>query len=227
MEERYSPSIVQNLEGRVAGLSTYGGKLTIRGISSMYAESSPLLVVDGLPIEGDIDDLNPYDIESVNVLKDAAAAAIYGARASNGIIVITTKNAREKGRIDVDFSSNITVYQKRNLDYGANFYLTPAQQVQVESDYYKYYFNTPEEVPDPFTSFENSLQHFANRISPVEYAYYQQAKGEISQSQLDAVLARLSANNFAKEYGDAVYRRQVIQHYALALRSRSDKGQSN
>lgn len=227
MEERYSPSIVQNLEGRVAGLSTYGGKLTIRGISSMYAESSPLLVVDGLPIEGDIDDLNPYDIESVNVLKDAAAAAIYGARASNGIIVITTKNAREKGRIDVDFSSNITVYQKRNLDYGANFYLTPAQQVQVESDYYKYYFNTPEEVPDPFTSFENSLQHFANRISPVEYAYYQQAKGEISQSQLDAVLARLSANNFAKEYGDAVYRRQVIQQYDLALRSRSDKGQSN
>ena len=204
MEERYSPSIVQNLEGRVAGLSTYGGKLTIRGISSMYAESSPLLVVDGLPIEGDIDDLNPYDIESVNVLKDAAAAAIYGARASNGIIVITTKNAREKGRIDVDFSSNITVYQKRNLDYGANFYLTPAQQVQVESDYYKYYFNTPEEVADPFTSFENSLNNYANRISPVEYAYYKQAKGEITQAQLDATLAQLSNKNFAKEYGEAV-----------------------
>ena len=80
IEERYSPSLLQNLEGRVAGLSTYGGKLTIRGISSMYAESSPLLVVDGLPIEGDIDDLNPYDIESVNVLKDAAAAAEEAAR---------------------------------------------------------------------------------------------------------------------------------------------------
>ena len=59
IEERYSPSLMQNLEGRVAGLSTYGGKLTIRGVSSMYAESIPLLVVDGLPIEGDIDDLNP------------------------------------------------------------------------------------------------------------------------------------------------------------------------
>ena len=147
IEERYSPSLLQNLEGRVAGLSTYGGKLTIRGVSSMYAESSPLLVVDGLPIEGDIDDLNPYDIESVNVLKDAAAAAIYGARASNGIIVITTKNAREKGHIDVDFSANLTVYQKRNMDYGANFYMTPAQQVQVERDYYNYYFNTRKRFP--------------------------------------------------------------------------------
>ena len=227
IEERYSPSLLQNLEGRVAGLSTYGGKLTIRGVSSMYAEANPLLVVDGLPIEGDIDDLNPYDIESVNVLKDAAAAAIYGARASNGIIVITTKSAREKGRIDVDFSSNLTLYQKRNLDYGANFYLTPAQQVQIEKDYYQYYFNTPEEVSDPISSIENSLANFANRVSPIEYAYYKQAIGEYSQSQVDDICNALAKNNFAKEYGDAVYRRQIIQQYNLALRSRSDKFQSN
>ena len=227
MEERYSPSVLQNLEGRVAGLSTYGGKLTIRGVSSMYAETNPLLVVDGLPIEGDIDDLNPYDIESVNVLKDAAAAAIYGARASNGIIVITTKSAREKGHIDVDFSSNITVYQKRNLDYGANFYLTPEQQVKVESDYYKYYFNTPEEVADPFTSMESVLANSASRISPIRYAYYKLAKGEFSQAQVDNLLRSLSGNNFAREYGDAVLRRQLIQQYNLALRSRSDKFQSS
>ena len=227
LEERYSPSVLQNLEGRVAGLSTYGGKLTIRGVSSMYAESSPLLVVDGLPIEGDIDDLNPYDIESVNVLKDAAAAAIYGARASNGIIVITTKSAREKGRIDVDFSSNITVYQKRNLDYGANFYLTPEQQVKVESDYYKYYFNTPEEVADPISSIESSLSDHINRISPIRYAYYKMAKGEYSQAQVDQICSKLAQNNFAKDFGEAVYRRQLIQQYNLALRSRSDKFQSS
>ena len=227
IEERYSPSLLQNLEGRVAGLSTYGGKLTIRGVSSMYAEANPLLVVDGLPIEGDIDDLNPYDIENVNVLKDAAAAAIYGARASNGIIVITTKSAREKGRIDVDFSSNITIYQNRNLDYGANFYMTPAQQVKVEKDYYQYYYNTPEEISDPITSMENSLNNFASRISPIEYAFYKQAKGEYTQSDVDRICNELSNNNFAKEYGDAVYRRQILQQYNLAIRSRSDKFQSN
>ena len=227
IEERYSPSLLQNLEGRVAGLSTYGGKLVIRGISSMYAESSPLLVVDGLPIEGDIDDLNPYDIESVNVLKDAAAAAIYGARASNGIIVVTTKSAREKGHIDVDFSSNLTIWQNRNLDYAANFYMTPAQQVQVERDYYNYYFNTPEEVADPFKGIETSLANSINRISPIEYAYYMQAKGEWSQSDVDNLCNKLSNNNFAKEFGEAVYRRQIMQQYNLALRSRSDKFQSN
>ena len=228
IEERYSPSLLQNLEGRVAGLSTYGGKLTIRGVSSMYAESSPLLVVDGLPIEGDIDDLNPYDIESVNVLKDAAAAAIYGARASNGIIVITTKNAREKGHIDVDFSSNITLYQKRNLDYASNFYLTPAQQVQVEKDYYDYYFlHNDGEIADPFSSMETVLSGSVSRISPIRYAYYKLAKGEYSQGQVDELMEKLSQNNFAKEYGDAVYRRQLVQQYNLALRSRSDKFQSN
>ena len=227
LEERYSPSVMQNLEGRVAGLSTYGGKLTIRGVSSMYAETNPLLVVDGLPIECDIDDLNPYDIESVNVLKDAAAAAIYGARASNGIIVITTKSAREKGRIDVDFSSNVTVYQKRNLDYGANFYLTPEQQVKVERDYYNYYFNTPEEVADPMTSAENSATVYYTRMSPIEYAYYMQAKGEYTKAQVDEICDKLANNNFARDYGEAVYRRQLIQQYNLALRSRSDRFQSN
>lgn len=97
LEERYTPNILDNLEGRVAGFMTYDGKTTIRGTSSMYAETSPLLVVDGLPVEGKIEDLNPYDIESVTVLKDAAAAAIYGARASNGIIVITTKKRKRSG----------------------------------------------------------------------------------------------------------------------------------
>ena len=96
LEERYTPNILDNLEGRVAGLVTYGDKTLIRGSSSMYAETEPLLVVDGLPIEGSIEDLNPYDIESVTVLKDAAAAAIYGARASNGVIVVTTKKQRRR-----------------------------------------------------------------------------------------------------------------------------------
>ena len=65
IEERYTPNILSNLEGRVAGLTTYGGKTTIRGTSSLYAETNPLLVVDGLPVEGRIEDLNPYDIESI------------------------------------------------------------------------------------------------------------------------------------------------------------------
>lgn len=228
IEERYSPSLMQNLEGRVAGLSTYGGKMTIRGVSSMYAEANPLLVVDGLPMEGSIDDLNPYDIESVNVLKDAAAAAIYGARASNGIIVITTKSAREKGKIDVDFSTNVTVYSKPNMNYASNFYMNAEQQIAVEKEYYDYYyFHNEGEVTDPVGGFESSIAQGSGYISPIEYAYYKWAKGEGSQAEVDALCNKLAKNNFARDYADAVYRRQVMQQYNLALRSRSDRFQSN
>lgn len=226
LEERYAPSIINNLEGRVAGLSTYGGKLSIRGISSMYAESSPLLVVDGLPMEIDIDDLNPYDIESVNVLKDAAAAAIYGARASNGIIVITTKNAREKGKVDVDFSANYTMYEKKNVDYASNFLMNAEQQVMLEKSYYDYYFFGGE-VSDPITSFESVLTGTSGTISPIEYAYYQKALGKMSQSDIDALCNRLGQNNFAKEYADAVYKTRMVQQYNLALRNSSDKSSNN
>ena len=63
----------------------------IRGSSSLYADKKPLLVVDGFPIQGDFSSINPNDVESVTVLKDAAAASIWGARSANGVIVVTTK----------------------------------------------------------------------------------------------------------------------------------------
>ena len=228
LNDRYTPNILANLEGRVAGLSTYGGKLNIRGTSSLYAETNPLLVVDGLPIEGSIDDLNPYDIESINVLKDAAATAIYGARASNGIIVITTKNASKKGKMDIDFSTNLTIYEKKNMNYADNFYMTPEQQVNMESNYWDYYFfNNDGEVANPITSVTSRIENGASSISPIQYAYYQLAKGEITQANLNLTLESLRKNNFAKEYGDNILRRQVLQQYNLSLRSRSDKAQNN
>ena len=228
LSDRYTANIVDNLEGRVAGLSTYNGKLTIRGTSSMYAETSPLLVVDGIPVEGSIEDLNPYDIESVNVLKDAAATAIYGARASNGIIVITTKNAKKKGKIDIDFSANLTIQEKRNMDYADNFYMNASQQVDMESKYWDYYyFNNEGEVADPIGDTQSSLMTGIQDVYAVQWAYYQKALGNMTDSELQQTLASLKKNNYAKEYGDAVYRQQVMQQYNLSLRSRSDKFQSN
>ncbi len=228
IEERYTPNILSNLEGRIAGLSTYGGKTTIRGTSSLYAETNPLLVVDGMPIEGRIEDLNPYDIESVNVLKDAASTAIYGARASNGIIVVSTKNAKKKGKIDIDFSTNLTFYDKRNMDYGANFFMNAEQQVKVESDFWEYYyFNNDGEISNPISSTESGIENGAGGISPIQYGYYQLAKGQISRDQLTTLLNGLKKNNFAKEYGEAIYKRHALQQYNLAMRSSSDKFQSN
>jgi len=228
IDERYTVNIMNNLEGRVAGLSTYGGKTTIRGTSSLYAATNPLLVVDGMPIEGKIEDLNPYDIESVNVLKDAASTAIYGARASNGIIVVTTKNARKKGKIDIDFSSNLSIFDKKNMNYSDNFYMNAEQQVKVESDYYEYYFfNNDGEVSNPVQATESDIEGGSRGISPIHYAYYQLATNKITRDQLNTVLNGLKKNNFAKEYGEAIYRRQVRQQYNLSLRNSSEKIQNN
>ena len=102
------------LEGNIVGY--VDGK--IRGVTTMNAIANPLVVIDGFPVENaslnragqtseNMPDLNPEDIESVTVLKDAAAASIYGARAANGVIVITTKKA-QVGRPEVSFSATLT-----------------------------------------------------------------------------------------------------------------------
>lgn len=248
LDQRYSANVLDNLEGRVAGLSTYGGKPIIRGSGTLRGVASPLLVIDGVPVEstlsdfdpfsnatpssdavaGAIADLNPYDIESINVLKDAAAAAIYGARAANGIIVITTKNARKKGKIDIDFSANLTVFENRNVDYGDNFYMNAAQQVEAEKKYYEYYFfNNNGEVGDPISNTATQINAGHMGVSPVKYGYYQLATGEITRDELDTRLNALKKNNFARDYADDIYRRQIVQQYNLALRSSSDKARHN
>jgi TonB-dependent starch-binding outer membrane protein SusC len=105
------PSVSQALQGRVAGVQvTNNGSpgaqpiVRIRGISSISFASDPLYVVDGFPT-GDLSAIDTRDIESVDVLKDASAAAIYGSRATNGVIMITTKKGRRDGRVRVSFDS--------------------------------------------------------------------------------------------------------------------------
>ena len=224
--ERYTPNLLSNLEGRVAGLSTYGGELKVRGTSSLYAETSPLLVVDGLPVEGRLEDINQYDIASINVLKDAAATAIYGARASNGVIVVTTKNAHQKGKIDVAFTANLTLKENRNMDYNDNFYMNAEQQVKKESEYYDWYYTSGTQS-DPVGSTLSGYNYGNGPVSPLSYAYYRAYKGDITMDELAQIKQQLSKNNFAKEYAREVYRQQVMQEYNLSLRSRSEKSQNN
>ena len=232
LDDRYTTNIVSNLEGRVAGLSTYGGEMKIRGTSSLYAETSPLIVIDGVPVETKISDINPYDIESINVLKDAAATAIYGARASNGIIIITTKNAKRKGKIDIDFSANLTIWEKKNVDYHDNFYMNAEEQVDVESKYYDWFYFTHDPADARFqqqSAIEQTAAGIAQggKISSLKWAYYQNALGNWSENQLKQEIEHLKKNNFAKEFADAVYKQQVMQQYNLSLRSSSEKFQSN
>ncbi|MCM1078264.1 MAG: SusC/RagA family TonB-linked outer membrane protein [Bacteroidales bacterium] len=108
MSNIYSTNISQKLEGTVPGLLVdKDNNITIRGLGSLNADTRPLIVVDGFPLESSEYNLNPNDIEQISVLKDAASASIWGIRAANGVIVITTKRGG-KGKINVNYSGNIT-----------------------------------------------------------------------------------------------------------------------
>lgn len=227
LQERYTPNIMSNLEGRVAGLVTDGDKITIRGTGSLHAVNNPLIVVDGMPIEGSWQDLNPYDIESVTVLKDAAATAMYGSRASAGIIVITTKKPREAGAVSVDVQANFTIHQKRNLDYADNFLMTPAQQVDAEAGYYKYRYLTEGTADNNRVSFKDNTLNKNRPFSPIQYAYYRLGEHMTTEAEVNDLLGELRQNNYAKEYGDHILRKQLVQQYNIAVRSMSDKYQSS
>ena len=119
-------NVAQSLAGKVAGvqLSNESGKpganpiVRIRGFSSINAEKDPLWIVDGTPYEGDLNNLNPSDIESMTVLKDAASNALYGARGANGVIMITTKRARGKEAvITVDAKWGVNSRAMQSYDY--------------------------------------------------------------------------------------------------------------
>ena len=118
IESRVSTDVTAALAGTTPGVqiisssgdpASGGGTIRIRGIGSMSASNSPLYIVDGMPYDGSISDINPADVESMSVLKDAAASAIYGARGANGVVLITTKRAGTsdaKIRFDAKWGSN-------------------------------------------------------------------------------------------------------------------------
>ena len=103
---------VDALKGKASGIqiNTASGQpgstptIRIRGVNSINAGLSPLIVLDGSPFDGDLNQINPIDVESMTVLKDAASSALYGARGGNGVILITTKKAKtgENATITVD-----------------------------------------------------------------------------------------------------------------------------
>lgn len=115
IQARPVANALEAMQGKVAGVDITSnerpgtvGDITIRGVRSLTASNSPLYVVDGIPlITGGIDNINPSDIESIDVLKDASATAIYGSRGANGVVIITTKQGKA-GKTTLNLNSSFT-----------------------------------------------------------------------------------------------------------------------
>src|SRR5690606_15320959 len=134
LERSVSTNILERLEGVANGLTlnrantAYGEahreqEIRVRGINTIYSSSSPLIVLDNFPFEGDINDINPNDVETITILKDATASSIWGTRAGNGVIVITTKQGR--GAQKIELTANVRWTGKPNLYYARSFLDAP------------------------------------------------------------------------------------------------------
>ena len=138
-------NVAQALAGKVAGvqLTNTSGQpgsspeIRIRGFSSLNAGNSPLWIVDGMPYSGDLNNLNPNDIESMTVLKDAASNALYGARGANGVVMITTKKAKSKEAV-INFDAKWGVNSRAVKDY--EYITDPAQFYEVHYNALKNYY---------------------------------------------------------------------------------------
>lgn len=109
-------SIREKIQGLLPGVMVEGSSLTIRGQSTINANTQPAIVVDGFPTSLSLEDINPNDIESITVLRDAAAASIWGVRASNGVIVITTKTGQEGSKPMFTYTSSLRIDEIPDID---------------------------------------------------------------------------------------------------------------
>ena len=124
LEQRQVTNVMEALQGNVAGLQAYSHsgapdaapEFRIRGISSINAGKAPLIVLDGAPFDGDWNSINPSDVASVTVLKDAASNALYGARGANGVIIVTTKKG-EKARTSITLDVKVGTSSRASKRY--------------------------------------------------------------------------------------------------------------
>jgi len=214
-------NVLRSLEGSAAGLSVSetadGVTYLIRGVSSINSKREPLFIVDGVAMTREQMDrmINPNDVESVNFLKDATAASIWGAQAANGVIVITTKKGRS-GKLKINYNGSFTFKGKPDWNYMDKM---TSQQ----------FIDTAVEVFDPQTykwaDINNSTYGTGNDyrvVFPHEYPLYRYYLGEISMEERDAALNALRGVNGRKEYEKYFMSNAYLTNHSLSFSGGSE-----
>ena len=205
-------SVSQGLQGKIAGVNVTqtdgapgaGMNILIRGINSFSTSTEPLYVVDGVPFEGSSSLINPSDIETLTVLKDASSTAIYGSRGANGVILITTKQGK-RGDDRIEFSANYgfsNVIKRINVLDGPTYIRYRNEAVSN----YMYYDNADDDWPYPVTG----------------PGYYDPALGYYRPSYEDFENGYL--NGTGTDWQDVIFRTGVTQEYNLSVSGASEKG---
>jgi TonB-linked SusC/RagA family outer membrane protein len=215
LNQQAGTNILKRLDGVTSGLLFNVGKqnnnpqnktnISIRGLSTINGALDPLIVMDGFIYEGNIENINPNDIETITILKDAAASSIWGARAGNGVIVINSKRGMFNQKMQIGISSNIIVNTKPDP------YYLPAISSPDYIDVEQYLFNNGyfdgQIFGEPYKALTPAVDIFTKRRN-----------GLISSSDSSAEINRLKQIDSRKEYLDHFYTNSVTQQYALNIR---------
>lgn len=203
------PNILNRLESVTSSVAfnkknNTAPSISVRGLSTINGPTSPLIILDNFPFEGDINTIDPDMIESVTVLKDATAASIWGTRAGNGVIVITTKKGRYNQPLTITVNSNVQVSDKPDL-----FYLHPVSSsdyIDMEKLLYaKGYYNYM--LIDP--------THPA--VSPVITLFDRESKGIITPADAESQINSFRNIDIRDQFDRYVYTNPVNQQYSLNI----------
>ena len=211
-------NILKRLENVTSGLAFnpgYGNgnaanktNLSVRGLATISGPLDPLVVLDNFIYEGDISNINPNDIESITVLKDAAAAAIWGARAGNGVIIITTKRSRFAQKMKIELTSDIIITARPDLS--ALPEINVADYIGVEEFLFnKGYFNS-------------IINRKYQALTPAVEILLQRRDGLITAADSAAQINALKAQDGRKQFEKHFYETALIRQHALNLRGGSD-----
>ena len=217
--------ILSALEGQVAGLrmsinpNNGENQPILRGVGTFSSDvgTNPLIVVDDMATNMTLDEINPYDVESVTVLKDAAAASIYGALAANGVIVVTTKQGKtDKTTVKVNADWYVSTKPKfDNMHYAAT-----SDIIDYQTDVYNARVQNSGSVAALFGQYAN------NYYSPLYQLYRDRDEGRISNDEVNKTLDEWRKNDFYAQYRDEAWRTAVTQRYNISL-SQKAKGNNH
>ncbi|WP_344675339.1 SusC/RagA family TonB-linked outer membrane protein [Sphingobacterium kyonggiense] len=205
-----STNIQDKIEGLATGLDfdrsrTYVTPMNVRGLSTIESDASPLIVIDNFPYDGDLSTINPNDVQSITILKDAAASSIWGARAGNGVIVVTTKTGAYGKPNVVSFTGNLSVGSRPDLFYNKKRLRSPLL-MDIEE-----------------TIFENGGYAIRNQTPIPLYVELLIAEQDGLINDFEQQKQRMLATDIRTEGKDLLYRNSINQQYALNFRGGSDK----
>lgn len=235
LSKHVATSITETLAGAVPGLQLRGssgqpgstGTINIRGISSLYATTDPLVIVDGSPYPGSLSDIPTNDIESVTVLKDASSAALYGARGASGVIIITTKRGSKRdAEVSIDMKWGVNSRAVQDYDRITN----PGEYYEA---YYSQLYN--QGFYGQGMSKEAANIYANNKmLSDLVYNVYDLPDGEQligmdGKLNPNAVLGRTYSRNGTDYYltpddwQDLIYRNSLRQEYNVSVNGSTDR----